>query len=342
MFSEKIIAWYFIYKRDLPWRETTDPYKVWLSEIILQQTRVSQGLPYYLKFVEAFPTVADMAAANEEQVLRLWQGLGYYSRGRNLHFTANYVSNQLEGKFPSSFSELKKLKGVGDYTAAAIASFCYRESVPVVDGNVLRVISRYMAIDAPIDAPEVKKTIFEISSELIDTKKPDMYNQAVMELGATICTPKNPKCSECPVASTCKGLINGIQERLPYKAKKTKVRQRAINYLVFAFDRLLSLKKREQNDIWENLYDFYEMPEGEVYFEKYLENTYGVLNEQDYILNHQTEQKHILSHQKLQITFYYITLKSQNAIPELVFFSPNEVDYIPKPIVIENYIQRLE
>ncbi len=341
MFSKKIIAWYHIFKRDLPWRETIDPYKVWLSEIILQQTRVSQGLPYYIKFIEAFPSINSMAAAKEEHVLRLWQGLGYYSRGRNLHFTSKHVVENLNSEFPNTFTELKKLKGIGDYTAAAIASFCFKESVPVVDGNVLRVISRHMAIDAPIDTPDVKKAIFEISSNLIDPQKPDMYNQAVMELGAMICTPKNPKCELCPVINSCKAHEIGIQEKLPYKAKKTKVRNRSINYLVFAFDRLLSLKKREKNDIWENLYDFYEMPEEEASVENYLKKTYQLSIDKDYKLMHKTLQKHILSHQKLEITFQYILLTSQNLIPGIVFYSPNEVDYIPKPIVIENYVRDL-
>jgi A/G-specific adenine glycosylase len=341
MFSKKIIHWYLINKRDLPWRETTDPYKVWLSEIILQQTRVLQGLPYYNKFVAAFPTVTDMANATEEQILRLWQGLGYYSRGRNLYFTAKYVSEILNGNFPTNFNELRKLKGVGDYTAAAIASFCYKEKVPVVDGNVLRVISRFMAIEEPIDSIQVKKNIFEISSDLIDDKKPDMYNQAIMELGATICTPKNPKCLDCPVEINCKGLELNLQNTIPFKAKKTKVRERHIRYLVFSFESLIALKKRGGNDIWENLYDFYEMPEYEQDVKKYLNSKYKLDDVEDYRITQKTEKNHVLSHQKLSIEFYLIELKNKLEIPEISFFSYNEVDYIPKPIVIENYLKEI-
>jgi A/G-specific adenine glycosylase len=341
MFSKKLIAWYKINKRELPWRETTDAYKVWLSEIILQQTRVLQGLPYYNKFVSSYPTVRDLANASEDQVLRLWQGLGYYSRGRNLHFTAKYVSEQLNGVFPNSFSELRKLKGVGDYTAAAIASFCYKEKVPVVDGNVLRVISRLKAISDPIDSLKVKKEIFNASLALIDNEEPDIYNQAIMELGATVCMPKNPSCSDCPVSLYCEGLKIEVQNKIPYKAKKIKVRQRKISYLVFSFESLFALKKRGPNDIWENLYDFYEMPEGEIDVNQYLKLRYNLIEFEDFRIINKSEKSHVLSHQKLSIDLYLIELKTKLEIEGLDFFSYNEVDYLPKPILIQNYLKEI-
>jgi A/G-specific adenine glycosylase len=341
MFSKKLIAWYKINKRDLPWRETTDPYRIWLSEIILQQTRVLQGLPYYNKFVDSYPSIKDLALASEEQVLRLWQGLGYYSRGRNLHYTAKYIVEHLNDTFPTSFKELRKLKGIGDYTAAAIASFCFKEKIPVVDGNVLRVISRYFAIDDPIDSIIVKKNIFDKSSELIDDKNPDIYNQAIMELGATICIPKNPKCLECPVSENCRGLKLEIQNHIPIKAKKTKVRQRQIRYLVFSFEKLIGLKKRGPNDVWENLYDFYELPETEPEVNKYLNSKYELIENIDFQILRKTEKFHVLSHQKLSLEFYLIELTAKMEIPEIGFFSYNEVDYLPKPIVIENYLREI-
>ena len=222
-FNLLITNWYRQNKRDLPWRLTTDPYKIWLSEIILQQTRVDQGLSYYLKFVKEFPTIQALANASEQQVLALWQGLGYYSRARNLHFTAKTISNELNGKFPNSFTSLKKLKGIGDYTAAAIASFSYNEITPVVDGNVYRVLSRVFNIATPIDSSQGKKLFYELAGELISKENPGEFNQSIMEFGALWCKPQNPKCEDCPLQENCLAFENDTVKLLPVKDKKIKI-----------------------------------------------------------------------------------------------------------------------
>src|SRR5690606_29978884 len=205
-FNSLILIWSDKNKRNLPWRNTRDPYQIWLSEIILQQTRVIQGTNYFLAFTEKFPRIENLANAQEQEILRLWQGLGYYSRARNLHFTAKHIVKELNGKFPDSFQELLKLKGVGEYTAAAIASIAFNETVPAVDGNVFRVFSRYFNIHRDISLPKTRKYFFELGKETIDQNRPGDFNQAVMELGATVCTPKNPKCEICPVNESCEAL----------------------------------------------------------------------------------------------------------------------------------------
>ncbi|MFB0925151.1 MAG: A/G-specific adenine glycosylase, partial [Vicingaceae bacterium] len=231
-FSEKLIVWYNEHKRDLPWRKTTDPYQIWLSEIILQQTRVNQGLDYFNKFIKKHPDIHSLAQSSEKDVLNLWQGLGYYSRARNLHFTAKYISNELNGEFPTEYKDILNLKGVGEYTAAAIASFAYKEAYPVVDGNVYRVLSRMFGIENPIDSTEGKKVFKQLATELIDTKNPDTYNQAIMEFGALQCTPKKPNCEDCPYLLECFAYKNGLITELPKKEKKIKQRNRYFNYLV--------------------------------------------------------------------------------------------------------------
>ena len=203
LFSKKLKHWYSNNKRELPWRQTKDPYFIWLSEIILQQTQVNQGLPYYVKFTENFPTIYHLASADESAVLKLWQGLGYYSRARNLHATAKYVVSELDGKFPNNYKDLIKLKGIGDYTASAIASICFNEATAVVDGNVYRVLSRYFGIDTPINSSKGAKVFKQLAQELIDLKDPATFNQAIMEFGATQCKPQNPDCKICPFNASC-------------------------------------------------------------------------------------------------------------------------------------------
>ena len=227
-FSNHIRDWYNSNKRDLPWRNTTDPYSIWLSEIILQQTRVTQGLSYYLKFIDRYPTVHNLADADENDVLKTWQGLGYYSRARNLHFSAKYISKTLNGTFPSSSDELKKLKGVGEYTAAAIASFCYKEPVAVLDGNVFRVLSRYFGISTPIDSTNGKKEFKELAAECLNNQFPDEHNQAIMEFGALQCTPKSPSCSGCPLSVNCVAYNDDLVSQLPLKSKKNETNKKAL------------------------------------------------------------------------------------------------------------------
>jgi len=256
-FSTTIVRWYQDHKRDLPWRKSTDPYLIWLSEIMLQQTRVAQGLPYFYKFTEAFPTIHDLAQASEDQVLKLWQGLGYYSRARNLHKTAQKISLEMQGNFPDNYSGLLQLKGVGEYTAAAIASFCYQEPVAVVDGNVYRVIARYLGIDTPTNSTEGIKQFKEKANLLLDKNKPAEHNQAIMEFGALHCTPKNPACSTCPLHKNCIAFQQGKQQELPVKLKKIKVKTLHFNYLVFLTPTNKSLlTKRNQKGIWQNLFEF--------------------------------------------------------------------------------------
>ena len=254
--SDRLISWYQIHKRDLPWRHTQDPYSIWLSEVILQQTRVNQGMAYYLRFLELFPSVFDLAAASEDEVLKAWQGLGYYSRARNLHATAKRVANELEGIFPTSAAGLKSLKGVGDYTAAAIASFSYNECVPVLDGNVQRVTARLMAIEDPIDKQSAKNAMLEILHEWIDPIRPALFNQAIMEFGALQCTPQKPNCAVCPLQSNCLAYAKGLQNSLPFKAGKTKVSDAWMYYFVAVHDNKVLVRHRRHSGIWKGLYDF--------------------------------------------------------------------------------------
>jgi len=256
-FSKKILEWYAINKRELPWRSTREPYNIWLSEVILQQTRVAQGLPYYNKFVKAFPTVFDLAGASEEQVLKLWQGLGYYSRARNMHFTAKQVVNEYGGMFPDSYSGLLKLKGVGDYTASAIASICFDEKVPVVDGNVYRVLSRFFGVDLPINSTKGVKYFKELATEVMSDTNIRDYNQGIMEFGAIQCSPKKPLCLHCPINERCRALLQNRVLELPVKLKKGKIKNRYFNYLVFLDkDGKTMLEQRKGKGIWQNLYQF--------------------------------------------------------------------------------------
>ena len=231
-FSNSLIKWYLQNKRDLPWRNTVNPYPIWLSEIMLQQTRVAQGMPYFMAFMEAFPTVFDLANAEEEQVLKLWQGLGYYSRARNLHATAKYIATELKGDFPPNYNQLLQLKGVGEYTAAAIASFAYNEPVAVVDGNVFRVLSRYFNMDNDISDGKTKKEFQILAQELLPNDKAALFNQAIMEFGALQCVPKNPDCENCIFSNSCAALQHKKVNILPVKSKKTKVTNKFFNYLI--------------------------------------------------------------------------------------------------------------
>lgn len=256
-FSKKLILWYLAHKRDLPWRTTAIPYYIWLSEIILQQTRVEQGLPYYQAFVNEYPTVDNLANASEEEVLKLWQGLGYYSRARNLHATAKYISNELNGVFPISYKELIKLKGVGDYTASAIASICFNEVTAVVDGNVYRALARYFGIFTPINTSLGTKEFKNLAQQLIDADNPGDHNQALMEFGARQCKPQNPDCDTCIFNDSCIALQQKNISILPVKLKKTKVKNIYFNYIVLiSKNEKTFLQKRIGKGIWQNLYEF--------------------------------------------------------------------------------------
>jgi A/G-specific adenine glycosylase len=340
-FSNTLIRWYLQNKRDLPWRNTDKPYLIWLSEIMLQQTRVAQGTPYFLSFVDAFPTVFDLAAANEEQVLKLWQGLGYYSRARNLHQTAQYVAIELSGVFPDNYKDLLKLKGVGEYTAAAIASFSYNEAVPVVDGNVFRVLSRYFDIDTDIALASAKKEFTALAFELMPKDNPAIFNQAIMEFGALQCVPKSPDCSICVFNSSCAALQKKKVNQLPVKSKKIKVRNRFFNYLVVEDDESKTIiQKRTAKGIWHNLYEFPLIEsDSEVDFNFITEQIQQNFFENNTLKsiedNNDKSIIHKLSHQHLYIKFWKIKLKGtiKNGIDTMTLKT------FPFPIVIHNFIE---
>lgn len=338
-FSNQLILWYLENKRDLPWRNTTNPYHIWLSEIMLQQTRVAQGLPYYLAFIDSFSTVQDLANADEEKVLKLWQGLGYYSRARNLHSTAKYISNELKGVFPNNYNDLIKLKGIGEYTAAAIASFSFNECVPVVDGNVFRVLSRYFGIETDIATNGAKREFTALAATLIDKKRPALFNQAIMEFGALQCTPKNPECSICPLNNSCAALSEKKTNILPIKSKKTKIKNRYLNYLLILDNNNRSIAhKRTQKGIWHNLYEF---PVIETNNKSTIIDTIAEIKKKytsiisTEIIEHESII-HKLSHQHLHINFWKI--KTNTVFEDGISY--NELLALPVPIVIHNFIKR--
>ncbi|NDV60282.1 A/G-specific adenine glycosylase [Bacteroides sp. 519] len=307
-FNSQLIMWYEENKRELPWRNTTDPYKIWISEIILQQTRVAQGYDYFVRFIERFPDVQTLAAANEDEVLKYWQGLGYYSRARNLHAAAK----SMNGVFPSTYQEVINLKGVGEYTAAAICSISYGMAYAVVDGNVYRVLSRYFGIDTPIDSTEGKKIFKELAQELIDKEQPALYNQAIMEFGALQCTPASPNCTLCPVADGCLALANNTIKQLPAKQHKTKVTNRYFNYIYVRAGGCTFIKKRTGNDIWKNLFEFplIETPEQISEEELYSSPEFQSLVGSDHLSVKLLlgNVKHVLSHRIIFANFYQVDL----------------------------------
>jgi A/G-specific adenine glycosylase len=338
-FSKLLIDWYLQNKRDLPWRNTSNPYLIWLSEIMLQQTRVAQGMPYFFSFTTAFPSIFDLANANEEQVLKLWQGLGYYSRARNLHQTAQYIANELGGVFPDNYKDLLQLKGVGEYTAAAIASFAYNEIVPVVDGNVFRVLSRYFDIETDIASASAKKEFSALAHELIPKDNPALFNQAIMEFGALQCVPKSPNCSECIFNKSCAALQKKKVDQLPVKLKKIKVRNRFFNYLIFS-DELQNtiIQKRTDKGIWHNLYEFplieTEKEENFETMSKQIKTDFQHWNILTIGEENSKSIVHKLSHQHLHIKFWDV--KIGETIPNGI--NSSDLNTFPFPIVIYNFI----
>lgn len=346
-FSEKIISWYKQNKRDLPWRNTQDPYLIWLSEIILQQTRVDQGMEYYLKFAGAFPTVKHLAKADNEKVMKMWQGLGYYSRARNLHATSKIVSEKYKGSFPENYQNILGLKGVGEYTAAAIASFAFNKPHAVVDGNVYRLLSRVFGIETPIDSTQGKKEFNTLANELIDKKNPGLHNQSIMEFGSMQCKPASPDCSVCPLNSMCFAYSKKCVSELPVKSKKTKVRNRYFNYIVLRNKSSVALNKRGEKDIWNNLYDF-----------PLIESTKELTEEQflksadwrsfmeplsEYTVRSvSSHYKHILSHQKIYARFWEIECNRsfEKLLPESAIIIPKQkVQDYAIPRLIDKYLK---
>jgi A/G-specific adenine glycosylase len=349
-FSKELIGWYLVNHRELPWRSTRDAYRIWLSEIILQQTRVEQGMPYYEAFVEAFPTIHDLAAAPEDRVLRLWQGLGYYNRARNMLAASRYISEELDGHFPTTAIELEKLKGIGTYTAAAIASFAFGEAVPVLDGNVIRVLSRYLGFQGDVSKSASLKELRKWAAELLDLAQPDTHNQAMMELGALICKPKNPACSLCPVRWGCEAARLGTQEAFPVKSKKTTITSRYLNYLLFEGPRgQIYVQKRDTNGIWRGLYEFFlwETP-GPV------ESDQALIKE---IMTHHPQikirqwkawpesLKHQLSHQLLHLNFIQVEIYPSFPAKSLsetgIWVKQKDFEEFPKPIILQKFLTNL-
>ncbi len=335
-FAEKLVIWYQANKRLLPWRDSQNPYFIWLSEVILQQTRVAQGLPYYLRFVEHFPTVQALAKAEESQILRLWQGLGYYSRARNLHTTAKTVSEKYKGVFPTQYAELLKLKGIGTYTAAAIASFSTGEKVAVLDGNVFRVLARNFGIFEDILSGKAKKIFTETAQELLPEGNSTEYNQAIMEFGALHCKPANPDCENCIFQVSCYAFAHKKQQELPVKIKKTKIRHRQFDYLIWEHEDKVLMKIREGKDIWQGLYDFDLIENTD-----FLETDFGKKME---IKSISPTFAHSLTHQILNVRFVRLEIKEKAFFEQikqekgLQIFQRKELDALPKPILIANYL----
>ena len=305
-----------------------------MSEIILQQTRVDQGLSYYLKFTEAFPKVEDLAKAPEEKVLKLWQGLGYYSRARNLQFSAKMIMNEFGGEFPKTYNDILKLKGVGEYTAAAVSSFAFQEHEAVVDGNVFRVLARYFDISEPIDIGSGKKLFTNLAKELLPKNEADIHNQAIMEFGALQCTPKSPNCSECPLNISCKGKHH--QQTLPVKSKKIKKRNRFFNYIDFITEDKLYLRKRSGKDIWQSLFEP-PMFETDSELSNITKKDYSILP-QKFEIKEVTEMKHILTHQNIYAKFWKITGSPENLPNEYEAVENSKLDDYAIPKLVDNYL----
>ncbi len=341
-FGEIIIDWYHKNKRDLPWRLTNDPYKIWLSEIVLQQTRVDQGLDYYNRFILKYPGIKKLASADEDEVLKLWQGLGYYSRARNLHHTAKDIVKRFKGKFPSEHKDILSLKGVGDYTAAAIASFAFKKKYAVVDGNVFRVLGRYLGINTPINSTSAKKEFYDAAMELMANHSPHDFNQAIMEFGALQCRPANPSCRNCPLNGSCFAFSKNKVDLLPVKRKKIMVRDRYFNYLCIHQGGNIYLRKRTGNDIWKNLHDFplietgkristgklLQMEEWKKHFSK---NKFHLFSESKTI-------KHQLTHQTIHAKFLEISVSPAISIFGSKPVKKNDLHKFAVPRLIENYL----
>ncbi len=348
-FADRLLKWYPENCRDLPWRETNDPYIIWLSEIILQQTRVAQGLPYFNTFLRQFPDVHRLAHAPISQIMRCWQGLGYYSRARNLHTCAQQIVSDWNGKFPDSYKDLLSLKGVGPYTAAAIASFAFGEQVAVVDGNVYRVLARYFGLKLDVSTHQGKKAFEALANQLIPASNPGMYNQAIMEFGALQCVPRSPDCPSCPLIGTCHAYATDEVAQLPVKSKKVKVKKRYFTYFHIRCKGYTVIRERGEGDIWQGLVDFpldesntpgqmdWEIGEQFTKINEFLPKSVEVFD---------TSYKHVLSHQMIFATFVQINLSDTDSeyLKEWAdrrgyrLANTNELEALGKPILIAKYL----
>jgi len=345
-FAGILIHWYTDNKRSLPWRETTDPYRIWISEIILQQTRVVQGLEYFNRFTERFPDVKTLAEADEDEVMKYWQGLGYYSRARNLHIAAKEIMSRFGGVFPRAYADVLSLKGIGEYTAAAVCSFAWREPCAVVDGNVYRVLSRVFDIDTPIDSTNGKKEFAELARMLLDRKRPDLYNQAIMDFGAIQCTPKVPDCLYCPLRERCLAFAAGKADKLPVKAGKTVVKPRYFNYLHIHCKGINLLTRRDAKDIWQNLYEYplIETEEAMDFAELQQTDSYkrlmsGISEIQ--VLRMIEMPKHVLSHRIIYARFYELEISGfSDGMKSYLRVTDEEMEAYPVSRLIELYREK--
>ena len=346
--SRLLRDWYRMHRRELPWRESSDPYIIWISEIILQQTRVAQGMDYFLRFTERFPDVVSLASAEEDEVLKYWQGLGYYSRARNLHAAAKDIMERFSGVFPDRYEDVISLKGIGEYTAAAIVSFVWNRPYPVVDGNVFRVLSRLFAVDTPIDTPKGKRVFTELAGLVMDPRYAGQHNQAIMELGALQCVPQNPDCGTCPLKGRCTAYGTGNVRAYPVKRNKAKTRDRYFHYLYIICNGKTWLSRRKGKDIWEGLYefplietdramDFTELQATDA-FHRLLEGA-GRLN----VSVDLQEVKHVLSHQTLYAAFYRIEIERENdALKAFLSVATGDVEKYAVPRLIHIYLEKLK
>lgn len=343
-FRNIILQWYNGNKRKLPWRETAEPYRIWVSEIILQQTRVDQGLPYYMKFIDRFPDVNSLAEATEQEVLNVWQGLGYYSRARNMHLTAKKIMSHFNGIFPYDYNSLIKFKGIGSYTAAAISSVCNSESKAAIDGNVTRVLSRYFGIQDTVGSSDMIKKIRWISAQLIPEEHPGDYNQAMMEYGAVVCTPAAPRCNECALNRTCFAFNNKLTGVLPVKKKAVVKRNRYFNYLyITTYSGKVVIKKRTADDIWKNLWDFPLIESDKLLSNEEIDNIFitDITGNENLIFTETYDAVHILTHQVLHIRFFTFRLSKAKLSNkrDYVLIDPEDSSY-PFPRLIENFLKR--
>lgn len=342
--SDELIQWYFKNKRDLPWRDTTNAYIIWLSEIILQQTRVEQGMPYFHRFLEKYPDIKAFAAADEGEILNLWQGLGYYSRGRNMLKTARQIVAEFGGEFPVAYEQLVRLKGIGEYTASAISSFSANQAKAVVDGNVFRVLARYFGISEPTNSTRGKKLFQDVANDVLNKENPGLHNQAMMEFGAMLCKPKNPDCNICPVRSGCYAYNNNAIAELPQKLKKAKIRERFLNYIVVTDSDTILMNKRDETDIWANMYDFplieskSRLTAQEVILLPEFKTFFG---ENSLIINTYPIKKHALTHQHLHAQFIHINNKPIKLEQKWFYIDVNILKAIALPKIIFIFINNL-
>ncbi len=351
IFRKLLLSWYASNQRCLPWRATKDPYKIWLSEIILQQTRVVQGLPYYERFIAQYPSVSALANASEQEILRLWQGLGYYSRARNLYHCAKTIVKQYNGFFPTTYRELLMLKGIGPYTAAAIAAVSFKEVVAAVDGNVYRVLARIFGLNYDIGTSQGRKQMHQFATLLVDHIQPDTYSQAIMDFGALQCTPVSPLCTTCVFKNYCIAFYTNRQKILPVKTNKLHKKIRYFDYFIFQNEDIIYMKKRIQSDIWKGMYDFHLLENKQRLIINQMDDPLAILAQKHQlaITTFEKEERHLLTHQKLLVKFHKIEvtsdfLKAAKCLFNqfsLTSFNRAEIETLPKPILIQNFLKNL-